>query len=114
MRAISRMERPAVADHPAAARRCAISNRNCVRISSSRPTRTAEARDTAGVAQAMEAVRDQRGLPWLEDLARDIRYGFRMLAVTPGFTLSRLLRWRLESARTARSSASPTPCCSAH
>jgi macrolide transport system ATP-binding/permease protein len=40
-----------------------------------------------GVAQAMEAVRDQRGLPWLEDLARDIRYGIRTLALTPAFTL---------------------------
>lgn len=40
-----------------------------------------------GVAQAMEAQRDQRGLPWLEDLARDLRYGCRMLVRNPGFTL---------------------------
>ena len=43
--------------------------------------------DAGGVAQAMEALRDQRGLPWLEDLARDLRYGCRMLARNPGFTV---------------------------
>jgi len=31
------------------------------------------------VAQAMDALRDQRGVPWLDDLRRDIRYGVRML-----------------------------------
>jgi macrolide transport system ATP-binding/permease protein len=40
-----------------------------------------------GVAQAMEAQRDQRGLPWLEDLARDLRYACRMLARNPGFAI---------------------------
>jgi predicted permease len=38
-----------------------------------------------GVAQAMEALRDQRGLPWLADLARDVRFACRMLAANPGF-----------------------------
>jgi predicted permease len=32
-----------------------------------------------GIAQGMEAFRDQRGLPWLGDLARDLRYGLRAL-----------------------------------
>src|SRR5215510_4235934 len=27
-----------------------------------------------GVAQAMEAMRDQRGLPWLDNLTRDLRH----------------------------------------
>src|SRR5687768_7552252 len=44
-------------------------------------------RAAGGVAQSMEALRGQRGLPWLEDLARDVRYGCRMLARSPGFTL---------------------------
>jgi predicted permease len=39
-----------------------------------------------GMAQAMEQLRDQRGLPWLDDLARDLRYACRMLAGNPGFT----------------------------
>ena len=32
-----------------------------------------------GVAQAIDALRDQRGVPWLDDLRRDIRDGVRML-----------------------------------
>jgi len=42
--------------------------------------------EAGGAAQAMEQLRDQRGLPWLEDLARDVRYACRMLAGNPGFT----------------------------
>jgi len=38
---------------------------------------------SGGIAQAMETVRDQRGLPWLDDLARDLRYGLRALRRNP-------------------------------
>lgn len=38
-----------------------------------------------GVAQAMEALRDQRGFPWLDDLARDLRHGFLLLRANPVF-----------------------------
>jgi predicted permease len=38
-----------------------------------------------GIAEGMEAVRDQRGLTWLNDLARDLRYGLRALRRTPLF-----------------------------
>jgi predicted permease len=39
-----------------------------------------------GMAQAMEALRDQRGLPWLDNLARDIRHSMRMLVRSPFVT----------------------------
>jgi putative ABC transport system permease protein len=40
-----------------------------------------------GVEQAVEAVRDQRGLPWLESIGADIRYAARTLSRSPGFTI---------------------------
>ena len=43
-------------------------------------------RRESGTAQAMEAMRDQRGLPWLDDLGRDLQYGLRTLARSKGFT----------------------------
>jgi putative ABC transport system permease protein len=39
-----------------------------------------------GLSQAMDAVRDQRGVPWLDDMQRDVRYALRGLARNPGFT----------------------------
>lgn len=40
-----------------------------------------------GVTQAAEAVRDQRGLPWLETIGADLRYALRTLRHAPVFTL---------------------------
>ena len=39
-----------------------------------------------GASQALDALRDQRGLPWLDDLTRDVRHGLRTLRRSPGFT----------------------------
>ena len=44
-----------------------------------------------GVAQAMDALRDQRGLPWLDDLGRDVRHAVRTLRRSPAFTAVALL-----------------------
>ncbi|MGQ0649307.1 MAG: ADOP family duplicated permease [Gemmatimonadaceae bacterium] len=41
---------------------------------------------SGGLTQAAEAVRAQRGLPWLEGVAADIRYAFRALRHSPTFT----------------------------
>jgi predicted permease len=39
-----------------------------------------------GIEQTRELHRDARGLPWLEDLGRDVRFALRSLAKSPGFT----------------------------
>jgi predicted permease len=45
------------------------------------------ARMTAGgLSQASARFRDQRGLPWLSDFVRDLRYAVRMVGRQPGFT----------------------------
>ena len=55
-----------------------------------RATRSARM-DAGGIVQAMDAQRDQRGLPWLEDLASDLRYTVRTLRAKPGFTIGIVL-----------------------
>jgi predicted permease len=40
---------------------------------------------------ALEAVRDQRGLPWVDDFTHDLRYSLRALRATPTFTLAVLV-----------------------
>ena len=52
----------------------------------------AEARRVAlvelgGIEQRKEECRDARGLRWIEDFFQDLRYGFRWLRKSPGFSL---------------------------
>jgi predicted permease len=47
--------------------------------------------EAGGRAQAMDSLRDQRSLPWLEDLTRDVRYGLRVLRRSPVFTVVAVL-----------------------
>ena len=44
-----------------------------------------------GIESAKEACRDQRGLPVVETLWRDVRYGVRMLWKNPGFTAAAVI-----------------------
>jgi predicted permease len=39
-----------------------------------------------GVEQTKENYRERRGLPWLETLLRDVRFGLRLLTKSPGLT----------------------------
>ena len=55
------------------------------RANSSEDAGRAAAIRSGGMAQAMEALRDQRSLPWLEDLARDLGHGLRALRRNPMF-----------------------------
>jgi predicted permease len=44
-----------------------------------------------GITQAREAYRIQRGLPFVEHICRDVRFGFFQVCKSPGFTLTAIL-----------------------
>ena len=50
--------------------------------------RTAALRAFGGVTQTRETYRQQRGVPFVETLNRDVRYGLRQLGRNPGFALT--------------------------
>jgi putative ABC transport system permease protein len=53
--------------------------------------RRAAALGVGSIPQTLEALRDQRGLPWLDELSRDVRYGLRALRRNPTFACVALL-----------------------
>lgn len=46
---------------------------------------------SGGVESAKEAYRDRRGVPWVENAARDVRWGSRSLLRSPGLALAVIL-----------------------
>ena len=53
--------------------------------------RSAALRAFGSITQIRESYRVQRGLPWLEQAARDFRYAVRQLRKSPGFALTAIL-----------------------
>src|SRR6266571_2604826 len=63
-----------------------LTEENIRRGMSPEDARHAARREFGGLEQAKELYRDQRGLPFLEALVHDVRFGLRVLAKNPGFT----------------------------
>ena len=64
---------------------------NVKRGMSAQDARTRALREFGGVTQTKERYRVQRGLPIIGELGRDLRFAFRQLMKSPGFTLVALL-----------------------
>lgn len=69
----------------------ALTEENIRRGMAPQEARHAARREFGGVEQTKELYRDQRGLPWLETLAQDLRFGVRMLAKNLGFAIVAIL-----------------------
>jgi predicted permease len=68
---------------------------NMKRGLSAQQARTKALRDFGGVTQLRERYRMQRGVPFLEQTVRDIRFGIRQLRGSPGFAATAILTMAL-------------------
>jgi len=65
--------------------------RNILRGMSAAEARQAALRNFGGIARTKETYREAHGLPLLDTLWQDVRFGFRMLRRNPGFALLTVL-----------------------
>lgn len=72
---------------------------NVKRGMSAQEARRAALKEFGGMTQTKETYRVQRGLPLLETLARDIRFGVRQLRKSPGSPSRPYSRWPWALAR---------------
>src|SRR5579859_5019306 len=64
---------------------------NLKRGMSPQQARSEALRSFGGLTQTRETYRNQRGIPMLEQINRDVRFGFRQLLRSPGFALTAIL-----------------------
>jgi predicted permease len=57
----------------------------------SQQARSAALRSFGGITQIQERYRNQRGIPMLEQINRDLSFGFRQLYKSPGFAITAIL-----------------------